>query len=232
MELRLVFLTCILILTSCVATQNTPFAQVQNSKDTTKELSLSEDQKKLQALREDIPEPVQKQNDELQIILQLMQQDKANPNKIRSRFQTLQRKRRSEFTKTERKQRTNFTKKQKQQRDRFLKNLKQQRESFKSSDPDRDRRKDFYDKQDELRKEFFANQKDESKEFYDKQREESKAFYSEARETGKMFNDELSMMRKRQQDRKKQIKELKNSGATDQQIKWLNQPGKKIKAGN
>lgn len=202
-------LTLLILMNTGCATRG---GKTASAEAVSEEVSLKEDQQEIAELRKNIPEPKRLRNDELKVLLKLMGVVKDPPNKIRNKFNKIQRQRRDKFRKTTQKRRDHFRKDERRNREQFLINLKSERDEFNSRVKDRDQRKNFYNEHDQKRKEFFAEEKDKRKEFESTLRQESKDFYAEQREQLKEFNAELRVYSKKHQEMLKLKKERSHGG--------------------
>lgn len=178
------------------------------------EVSLAEDRKTVEELRQNIPEPIRSDNDLLKETLSLLGEVKLPPQRHRQRFDRLMRKIRDKHQKQTRKEREQFTKKQKKDRDQFLATLKKEREEFKDKKTERDERKEFYDQQDARRKEYFANERDARKEFDSEMHSRNSDFNALMRDRQKDFSEELRVYKKNYDEMLKQKKAERKRSVT------------------
>ncbi|MEZ4872468.1 MAG: hypothetical protein R2827_09555 [Bdellovibrionales bacterium] len=188
------------------------------------EYSIKEDRSQLEELREQIPEPVKKENDDLAAMLKYFN-DGTNrtPSEIRSKFEKKVRRVRDKFRKDIQKERSQFTSAERKKRDKFLAELKSERDSFTAQPKGREERKYFFDEQATQRKTFFEDERDRRKDFESRMREKSDEFNSYVKETRREFYDLYSaynktyyerknMERKQKEiDRNQRLKKMQNS---------------------
>lgn len=191
------------------------------------EVSLKEDRSQFAELRKDIPEEIQKENDELALILNLMSSSgsqvlglnggeggfsrEKEPSRIRDRFNRVMRKKREASDRLLRKQREEYSAKEKKDRDEFLRGLQNERNDHqKNNDLSKEDRKQFFKDQDGKRKTYFADEKDARKEFESKIRDSRKSFEDYFRERSNEFNQLHREYTKTYFDRKKNL-ELKRT---------------------
>lgn len=167
------------------------------------EVSLKADREYLAEERKQIPEDIQKANDELAFDLEQMGRIKEDPNRIRSRFQTKVRKLREDFREDMRKVRDKYNKNERKRREDFLDEARKAREKFKRGKPDREASKEFYDEQSLQRKDFFAEQREKRSEFEEEMRARSKEFHESMRERVRQFNDQLRIYTQRYREQKR-----------------------------
>lgn len=155
------------------------------------EVSLKADRSQLSELRKDIPDEVQRENDELALVLNLMTNGDEEPSKIRERFNKAVRDRRSKMDKDLRKKREDFSRDERRKREDTLKKFKDERDAFAKDKHSSDERKRFFEDQELKRKDFFADQSDKRKAFESEMLETRKNFEDYVREKTNRFNQEI-----------------------------------------
>ena len=192
------------------------------SEDSPVDLSLEQDRKDLEKLREDIPEPIRKENDDLAFVLKLFEDKKRHPSKIQRQFDRVVRRMRKKKEGRLKKERDAFYKDQKKSRDEFTRNQKKKRKDFLDSKPEKDAKKAFFEDERTTRKAFYSEQKDQKKEFeYDQKdkRKEISEFFKDKRSEFRDLMREFRNEQKRIKDEKKAIekeKRKKKVGRTNQ----------------
>jgi hypothetical protein len=153
--------------------------------------SVAKDRSTLDDLREDIPVPLRKENDEKALIADLTTELKYPPEVVREKYAGIVRKKRDLFNKDMQKQRDEYNKAEKRTRDDFLKSLEEERKDFLSRKESREARTEFFNQIDEKRRDFFSAQKDKREEFESDFREKRKNFEDYVKERNDTFNEEL-----------------------------------------
>jgi hypothetical protein len=179
--------------------------------------SLSSDRQAFDDIRSSVPEQKKRENDELAFVLNLLSEVKLPPSEIRSKFDSVVRKKREVFDKDARKEREEFNKQERQKRDDFLKNQDLARKEFNAVKHSKDERDRFFASNDEARKTYFANQREKRDDFESSMRERRKNFDDYIRERQNYFNQELRSYSKKYEDLKKAERKNQNSS--------LNYPG-------
>ena len=177
---------------------------------------ISSDRQTLAEIRKDIPPEVQKNNDELAYIFQLMSEMRYSPSEVREKFNSAVRKKRDVFQKDMQRKRDEYNKAEKSQRETFTQDQNQQRNEFKRERADRDRTKDFFAKLEEQRKTFYSENRQKRDEFESDVRVQRKDFEDYIREKNNEFNQEHRAYTKRFDEAKKDKKDRKEaqSGVT------------------
>ena len=119
-----------------------PFLLAQE--DVPQELSLEQDRKELDQLRQDVPEDIKKKNDDLAFILGLFKDKNRKPGRIKSEFNRVYNRLRNKKQKEFKKERDQFTKSEKKKRKEFLATAKKKRKAFLADKPESDARKEFF----------------------------------------------------------------------------------------
>lgn len=153
--------------------------------------SVAKDRSELDELRQDIPAPQRKENDEKALIADLTAELHYPPDVVREKFAGIVRKKRELFNKDMQKQRDEFNKSEKKTREDFLKSLTEERKDFLSRKVSRDERADFFHDEDEKRRSFFSEQRDKREEYESDFREKRKSFDDYVKERNDTFNEEL-----------------------------------------
>lgn len=183
-------------------------SQIEAAKDKLDgEVSLSGDEKTIEELRKNIPEPKRTDNDLLRETLALLGEVKDPPRRHSDRFNKMVREINNDRRKQDRKLRDNFSKTERKERDAFLKKIKEDRDNFNKKKVTREQRKEFYDEQDEARKDFFANQRDGRKEFDAEQRSQSSDFKAYLKDRTDDFRRELKVYTIKYNDMEKRKRE-------------------------
>lgn len=186
------------------------------------------DQASVEELRKNIPQQKRIENDQLKEILSLMGEVKEEPNRIRSRFNKVMRKRREVFRRDHRRKRDDFSKAEKKTKSQFLKSLYKERDEFKKQKGiEREERKEFFAKQDLKRKDFFADLRDKRKDFESEMSQVSKDFNAEVREHTRHFQQEYRAYSKRYRDWKKEQRKKKSQLRKSSYMRGNNGNGKK-----
>ena len=140
----------------CAGQQAQRNPQNQNSNLTPKKISLKEDQKTLEQLREKIPPQTRKENDELFFILNLFEDLNRDPRTIRRQFDQFVRKKRNAKNSEFKKERKKFQKQIKDKRKAFLKKMKEDRKVFLATKPSRERPQRFLQRTQDTESQFFC----------------------------------------------------------------------------
>ena len=166
--------------------------------------SLQADRQALADLRQNIPEDKKRENDELALILGMMSEVKKSPSDIRSRFDSVLRKKRELFNKDMTKEREAFTKDERKKRDDFMKSQREAREMFNREKHTRDEKNEFFRDLDQKRSETSSVERDRRADFEADVRERRKNFEDYIREKQNEFNQENRAYTKRYEEMKKQ----------------------------
>lgn len=154
------------------------------------ETTLTEDKRKIENLRQSIPEDKRRENDDLKEILSYMGEVKEHPQRIREKFNRVSQRVREKHRKEVQRIREAFNKQEKSYRDQFYLNLKKERADFLSRKHDREKVKQFYDEQDAKRREFSADERDRRHQFTSDLKTKEDDFNQDLREKVNEFNQE------------------------------------------
>jgi len=196
--------TLVLLGNACSSTHS-------RSSGDTDDVSVKEDQEKLNEMRKDIPEERRKSNDRLSEMLKRWKDDRMPPERLREKFSDEIRKQREAIEKRHKREREDFTRSQQDQRKAFQEKQKEAREDFFSSKPKSEKREQFVNRQGEDRDRFNSDAHDARDEFEERIRDERKDFesgisdrWSEFRaefpEYSKAYNDAKAAEEKRRQE--------------------------------
>lgn len=206
-DLSLALLGCVFLFIGCSSLddRNNYYKSTNEDRPLVDEkYKLSADRKKLEELRNEIPEDRKTQNDELAFVLQLMSEHKKSPSEVRSKFDDALRKKREKFSKDMTKERENFNKVERKNREEFLKNMDSERKDFMRVKHPKEERDDFFARQDARRKEYFEDQREKRNDFESDMTERRKNFEDYAREKTSEFNQEWRSYQKRYDEIKKE----------------------------
>jgi len=209
------------LLTACSSSQQAPDNVYRTNQDgrplVDDKYSLQADRKALDELRAEIPGEVKRENDELALVLGMMSETKKSPSDIRSRFDSILRKKRSLFDKDITKERETFTKEERKKREEFLKSQRDQREVFGREKHSREERAEFFKELDHKRSEYFSVERDRRNDFESDVRERRKNFEDYVREKQNDFNQENRAYTKRYDEMKKQEREQERERAQERE---------------
>lgn len=177
------------------------------------EISLAADRKELDQLRQEMPDDVKKQNDELALVLSFLKDGDEDPNKLRDRFQAALRKKREAVDKNLRRRREDFNRSEREAREKFTAEQKAGREDFLGRRRSSADQKRYLDGQDEKRRRFHADAQERRKDFEAQITEERRDFESLVREKTNFFNQEWRGYRERWTERKRLLDEKKRREA-------------------
>jgi hypothetical protein len=177
------------------------------------EISLAADRKELDQLRQEMPDDVKKQNDELALVLSFLKDGDEDPNKLRDRFQAALRKKREAVDKNLRRRREDFNRSEREAREKFTAEQKAGREDFLGRRRSSADQKRYFDGQDEKRRRFHADAQERRKDFEAQIAEERRDFESLVREKTNFFNQEWRGYRERWTERKRLLDEKKRREA-------------------
>jgi len=202
--MKLLNLLLVVILTGCSVVHH------RDSKNTQTEVSLKQDLNEVESakkeMRKDIPEIVQKQNDDLAVIFDLMKDESVPPQTVRQRYLRHVEKVRRDFRKQTDQLRDNFNKVEKENRKAFLDDINEEKEDFKDSIKgekyDKDKTKEFYDKTEFKRKDYFDDERTKRKDFESDMRQLREDFNSRMRDSQLQFNDSIRLYEQKQKDKK------------------------------
>lgn len=179
-------LICTLVLVSgCASTDS---SQTKTEPLVQDKYSLAADREALSNLRKEIPEEIQKENDEKAFMDQMMLSTSSSPTEVRNKFSRILNKKRELFNKDMNRARQEFNNKSKKDQEEFIKIQQEQRKSLSRKKVDSDARKEFYDSLDLKRKDFFSEQKEKRDVFEENIREQRKNFDDYVRAKTDEFN--------------------------------------------
>lgn len=181
-------------------------------KELTSEVSLKQDRSELETLRSEIPQDKKQSNDELALFLNLTNEVKDPPGKIRERFQNLIQKKREVFRRKVEKVRENYKKDELKRKDEFNADQRKKREAFKLRKLSAERTKEFFDQQEQNRRDFYSREQDRRKDFEDQIDQHSKDFNAYMKERMDSFIEQMRIYETRY--REKQKDSLPNSEPT------------------
>lgn len=180
------------------------------------EVSISEDQRKIEELRKNIPPEVRRENDALREILNLLGEVRHPPQQHRNRFNRTMRNMRQAHQREMRRERDQFNQEERQSRDRFLADLRKEREDFsKKRDVEERERNHFFKDQDRRRNEYFANERDKRNIFESDQRERERDFDAVYREKTNEFNREYNIYVQRYNEMQAELREKRRREAEE-----------------
>lgn len=163
---------------------------------------LSSDRQALESLRKEIPEEQKDRNDESALLALWMSEVKLTPAEVRSKFDSIYRKKREVFEKDLKKSREQFNKEQNKAKASFQKMAEDQKQDFKNKKISAADRKSMIDEANLARKEFFSQQKEKRDEFEFNIREKRKEFEDYLKSKRNEFDQEWRSYNKRYQDQK------------------------------
>jgi hypothetical protein len=169
------------------------------------EVKLKSDRSELDEIRQQVPEDIKSQNDELAFTLGLTAEGKKSPTEIWSKFNDAVRKRRETFDKQEKK------------REEYLGAQKKNREKFFAKKVPQDERQSFSNEQDSKRREFFDDERDKRKDFESNLREKRSDFEAYLREKRSNFDNEMKAYTKTFYDRKREESAVQRAKAKKEQ---------------
>jgi hypothetical protein len=180
------------------------------------EISLDKDREELNELRKDIPEDIKKENDDLAFILNLFNDPKRDPNKIRREFDKTISNNRKKKEREFKVKRQEFTAKERQSRKDFVSQASKKRNDFLKSKKEKEEKKDFFDRERDERKIYFANEKEKRNVFESEMRSNKKDFDDFLRDKRKEFDDHLRAFKKEQDEikRKEKLEKEQNHKST------------------
>ena len=206
-----IWMSALLVLTAC--SSNRKSAKDERAEDREKietqlsqEMSLKADRDQLAGLRKDIPEEKKKENDELALFLQLMNQSKESPNEMRDRFQSLVQKRRSSFREKVQRLRDDYRRDETKRREGYLDDQKKRRDDFNRRRHDAKANREYYSEEDKKRRQFFADERDRRQSFEAELNSQSKDFDNYMRERQKEFDEQYRLYSKKVSERRKEKK--------------------------
>ncbi len=147
-----------------------------NPSDIPDEVSMKEDQDKINEVRKEVPAEKISENDRLSQMLKRWSQVRMKPEELRERFENELRKSRVQFEKRLTKKRDDFNEQVKKQREEFRDQAKEDRDDFKGSKVSQEKRQAFYSKQDEERRKFESDVSARRDEFNDAIKEDRKNY--------------------------------------------------------
>lgn len=165
---------------------------------------LTEDRKKFEELRSQVPEERQIENDEMALLQKLMGEIKQPPMQVRDKFDNIARKKREIFNRDMDKQREKFNSEERKAREGFNKQVEKERNDFQRRKRTTEERKEFYDGIDERRKSFNADIRTKRDDFEADVRQKRKDFEDYMREKTSNFSQEYRAYTQRWNEYQKQ----------------------------
>ncbi len=193
---NIIFLIAVLVTSSGSFAASSEPKTVDESPE--QELSLKKDREALDQLRQEVPEDVKRENDDLAFILKLFDDKKRQSGRIRAEFNKTYNRVRKKKQKEFRKERDLYTREEKSRRKKYLSESKKQRKAFLDGDASSEAKKEFFAEERIKRKEFFADEKDKRKDFESDLRARRKEFDHYLRDRRKDFSDRLRQFKKEQ----------------------------------
>jgi hypothetical protein len=160
------------------------------SKSDENEVSIKEDQAKIEEMRKDIPEETRKSNDRLAEMLKRWKDQQTPPERLREKFSDEIRKMRVDVEKKHKRAREDFTHDQTDRRKDFQDKQKQARDDFFSTKPKGEKRQAFMDRQGEDRDRFNSDLRDHRDEFEEDIKDQRKAFEDDVADKWSEFRSE------------------------------------------
>lgn len=157
--------------------------------------TLTEDRKKFEELRKDIPLDQQQANDEKSLYLQWLNNDRLTLSEIRGKFNALTRQKRENFNKDLNKIRQEYNKAERIKKDSFNQQLAEKRQSLKDQDLSREKRTQRYSELEVERKDFYTELREDRDSFEVEFRQKRKDFEDYIKEKQDEFNDLLKTKR-------------------------------------
>lgn len=170
------------------------------------EMSLKADRDHLAEMRKDIPQEVQKANDELALQLNLMKGGTEAPASVRDRFNSLVMRKRSDFRAKVDRLRSDYRAQETRRREDFMQAQKKKRESFLSGKRERAEITRFNTDMEKERVRFNADERDRRQNFEAELNSSSKDFESYMRERQKEFNEQYRLYSKKYSEKPKEKK--------------------------
>jgi hypothetical protein len=162
----------------------------ERSSSRSDDVSLKEDQDRLNEMRKDIPEEKRKTNDRLGEMLKEWKDSRMPPERLRDKFSDAIRKQRTEIEKRHKREREDFTRAWQDKRKAFQDKQKDAREDFLSTKPKSEKREQFISRQSEDRDRFNSDARDVRDEFEERTRDERKEFESDISDRWSEFRSE------------------------------------------
>ncbi len=170
------------------------------------DVSLKDDQKSIDELRQNIPPEKRKENDELKATMALFGEVKEAPQRIRDRYQRIVQREREKFRRDSQRERETFDREEKKKREEFNESIKKQREDFDPKKVDRDEKKKFFDGLDQKRRDFNADEHTRRDDFNRDNKQKNDDFNALMRERDQEFNEQYRAYSTRYNDWQKEIK--------------------------
>lgn len=216
----LIWISAVFLLTACSAPQKS--AKEERAEDREKiqaqlsqEMSLKSDRSDLAELRKDIPDEKKKENDELALFLQLMNQSKESPTEMRDRFNSLVQKKRSAYREKVQRLREDYRHDETKRREDYLDAQKKRRDDFNRHKHDSRANREYYSDEDKKRQRFFADERDRRQSFESELNSQSKDFDNYMRERQKEFDEQYRLYSKKLSERPKDKKAVTGEGGED-----------------
>lgn len=155
-------------------------------------------------LRKEIP--TDKQNDELSLQIQMMNQASEQPHLVRERFSLLVEKKRSAFRQKVQKLRDDYRLEETKRREEYLKKQKAKRDAFTGSKREFKESRQFFADQEKDRLRFVSDERDRRQSFDSEIQVQSKEFDFYMKEKQKQFNEQFRLYSKKYSERPKESK--------------------------
>ncbi len=169
------------------------------------EVSLKDDQKTIEELRENIPEDIKSENDQLGFILKLFDDKTRRSDSIQREFDKYISRLRKEHDTLAKQKRNQFTKNEKSSRNDFLAKSKDARLNFLKDKPVTDKRKEFFENERTERQAYFSTEKDQRKDFESNIKSEKSDFEDKIKRIRKDFDEKKKVFLREQ----KELEDLK-----------------------
>lgn len=196
-----------LLLTACASGPSSEQLRAQDRQkiqdQLNQEMSLKADREQLAELRKDIPTEKQKENDEMALFLNMMNNNSEHPQVVRDRFHKLVQDKRSTFRKKVQRLREDYRKEETRRREDFMKAQKNKREDNLKRKRDASKNRQFYSDQEKERMRFNSDERDRRQSFEAELNAQSKDFDSYMRERQKQFDEQYRIYSKKHGEKSK-----------------------------
>lgn len=198
------------LLAACVSRNRAAAHRAEDRKniheELNEEMSLKADRENLDDIRKDIPAETKKQNDELALFLDLMNQGTENPQMVRDKFQMMVQKKRASFRDKVAKLRENYREEETKRRDQQLDQAKSKRDSFFKRKRDSKASREFFAQSEKDRLAFASDERERRQAFESELNSQSKDFDSYMRERQKEFDEQYRLYSKKFSEKPKDKK--------------------------
>lgn len=198
------------LLAACVTRNRAAANRAEDRKNIHEELndemSLKADRENLKEIRKDIPAETKKQNDELALFLELMNQGTENPQLVRDKFQMMVQKKRTAFRDKVAKLRESYREEETKRRDDELNRAKSKRDSFLRKKHDAKATREFFAQSEKERLAFASDERERRQAFEAELNSQSKDFDSYMRERQKDFDEQYRLYSKKFSEKPKDKK--------------------------